>query len=377
MIHKRIGNDLQIEWRVERLGQPENFTGKAIALYLQNRYERIQIVDYLIDGNVLKFIYPGKIQKHTGEYGLLLTENSGTDGMYTVSLAGAFCLSFDCCCDCNKIELRSDISLPANGYSAYEIAVLHGFTGSEEDWLAYIRQPSEDAAEAAMNAAAKAETATEEMQELYDLSLTAENERQKAELGRISAEAARQGAEQGRDASEQTRQSAEAERKKAESLRAESEKERSAAETERNASEKLRQQNTATAIGNANSATQAAETATEEMQELYDLSLTAENERQKAESDREEAENARETAEADRVQAEKLRQSNSETAISNAETATKNANDAASIASENVLAIVFDQETGSLDALVGSDGSAFDKGYIEADGSVILEFNYD
>lgn len=376
MISRKIGNDLQIKWRVTRNGAPENFKGKALSLYILNRYEKLMITEYIVDGNTLNFVYPGKKQKHTGEHGLLLIENDGSDGMYTIDLAGAFCLTRNSCCECLGIELHCDIAIPANGYSAYEIAVLHGYEGTEEEWLADIRRPAEDAASIAIDAAKKANAATEEMDALYDHVLFSENSRVKAELERQEAELDRTSAESGRVSAEQTRQTAEKERAAAESLRAAAEKERAAAETQRQAAEAKRQEDTAAAISAAETATGNAETATDEMQELYDTVLSSESERVKAEQDREQAEAAREAAEALREQAEAKRQTDTAQAISEAQDATQAANDAAALANQNVLALQFDQDTGILSALVGQDGSAFQSGAITDTGEVVLNFNY-
>ena len=50
----------------------------------------------------------------------------------------------------------------AKGLSAYELAVKHGFKGTEEEWLEYLRKPALDAAVDALEAADKANEATED-----------------------------------------------------------------------------------------------------------------------------------------------------------------------------------------------------------------------
>lgn len=50
----------------------------------------------------------------------------------------------------------------AKGLSAYEIAVKHGFKGTEEEWLEYLKKPALDAGAAALEAADKANKATED-----------------------------------------------------------------------------------------------------------------------------------------------------------------------------------------------------------------------
>lgn len=149
MTNFRIGNDLPIEWEVSRCGAPEDLSQKSIALYLINRYRKISISDYTIEGNTIRFIYPGKEQTHTGEHGLLLVENDGGQDMFTADVCRAFCLVSHSCQSPeygNIVHLASDIAVPANGLSAYDIAVRYGFQGTEQDFIAWLRQPAEDAA---------------------------------------------------------------------------------------------------------------------------------------------------------------------------------------------------------------------------------------
>lgn len=58
----------------------------------------------------------------------------------------------------NKWE---DTGIFAKGLSAYEIAVKHGFKGTEEEWLASLSKASEDAAVIALEAAKRADEATD------------------------------------------------------------------------------------------------------------------------------------------------------------------------------------------------------------------------
>ena len=307
---RRIGKDIRVKWRILTNGESISLHGRDLRLEVVNRFGRKEWEFTIEDENVVVFTLPGRVQRCLGEYTFTLWENFGKAGQTAVDSCGGIELVPTTCMeggdsgpDTEPVELETaSLELGVSGASAYETWLAEGHEGTEEDFLAWLRQPATDAADNALDAAktatdaaSEAETATSKMQELYDSSLAAENERQKAELGRVSAEAARSEAEQGRNTAEQTRRLAETERKAAESLREQSEKSRSDAEAERNAAEILREQNTSTAIQEAVSATDAAEAATEEMEQLYDVALAAESERQKAEQDREEAESERET----------------------------------------------------------------------------------
>lgn len=91
------------------------------------------------------------------------------------------------------------------GYSAYELAKIHGFEGTEEEFITWLRQP-------AVDASSKADSA--------------ELERAKAETGRVSAERGRVSAEKGRSEAENERANAENSRATAENSRVKAEQER-------------------------------------------------------------------------------------------------------------------------------------------------------
>lgn len=91
------------------------------------------------------------------------------------------------------------------GYSAYELAKIHGFEGTEKEFITWLRQP-------AVDASSKADSA--------------ELKRAKAETGRVSAERGRASAEEGRSEAEKDRANAESFRAIAENSRVKAEQER-------------------------------------------------------------------------------------------------------------------------------------------------------
>ena len=74
------------------------------------------------------------------------------------------------------------------GESAYEVAVLNGFVGTEEEWLDYLRQPSLDAADQALQAKAQVEATEVTVKEAEALRVIAENTRIANENSRTSGE---------------------------------------------------------------------------------------------------------------------------------------------------------------------------------------------
>ena len=105
------------------------------------------------------------------------------------------------------------------GESAYEIAVNNGFIGTEEEWLVYLRQPSLDAADQALQAKTQVEATEAVVKEAEALRVEAENTRVSNENIRQQNETTRVGAENIRSSQESTRQQKEEERITAEGNR--------------------------------------------------------------------------------------------------------------------------------------------------------------
>lgn len=105
------------------------------------------------------------------------------------------------------------------GESAYEVAVNNGFIGTEEEWLAYLRQPSLDAADQALQAKAQVEATEAIVKEAEALRVEAENTRVSNENIRQQNETTRVDAENIRSSQESTRQQKEEERITAEENR--------------------------------------------------------------------------------------------------------------------------------------------------------------
>lgn len=386
-----IGNDIPITWRIKRFESSEDLS-RAVSLKLQmigSNGIAINVTGYTLDGNAISWIFRGKDQTTPASYVFKLVGNEGLDNMFTVKTCAVLRLVPAVCMSDNPngvlpLDITSEIVVPSNGLSAYEIAVLHGFKGTEEEWLDSLKQPAEDVAEkaqetikalaeasnkateAANAAAAAADKAVQAVTELGNRLAAAETTREEAESARVRAELLRVQAENARAQAELLRDSAERQRAAAEELRVRAEQLRVAAEQARAAAEEKRvtaEQSRA----DAEAARVKAETAR----------VGSETARVKAEEARVTAETSRVQAEESRVTAEEQREETFATLKSDAEKATKDATDAAMLAQENVLAIEFDQSTGTLSAVVGADNSAFTSGEITSDGEVVLDFDYE
>lgn len=199
------------------------------------------------------------------------------------------------------------------GWSAYELAVKHGFVGTEAEWVQSLKQPALDAAAEALDAKAQVEATEQAVKEAEALRVTAEqgrvnaeNTRVSNENTRISNEDSRKAEESKRATAENARIAAETSRKEAESSRVNAESDRVEAEGARAAAEQLRansesERNTKEKERIANEAIRVASESER---------VTAETSRKEEEAKRVEAETARDTAEQERESNEVTRQAN-------------------------------------------------------------------
>ena len=150
----RIGNDIVIRATVLRLGQPEDFTGKEVRLWLCSYSTRTEL-PFTLTGNCLTATWYGTEQTATGTYRLTLEVRQGDRSLNTADECAAFQLvprscQEDCLTGTQQVSARLDvgtqtrdidlsISTPANGLSAYELALRAGFQGTEAEWLASLK----------------------------------------------------------------------------------------------------------------------------------------------------------------------------------------------------------------------------------------------
>lgn len=244
------------------------------------------------------------------------------------------------------------------GWSAYEVAVKHGFVGTEEEWVQSLKQPALDAAAEALDAKAQVEATEQAVKEAESLRVTAEQGRVNAENTRVSnentrisnedsrkaeetkrvtAENERIAAENSRRSEEDIRKTNEANRISAESSRASAETLRASAEAERNTNEQKRIEEETKRISSEEGRV-AAET---ERVDNEDARIAAETTRDTAEQERianeairETQEAAREKNTADAITAVNEAKTAAQQATTNATTAANNANTQAARAKE-------------------------------------------
>ena len=241
------------------------------------------------------------------------------------------------------------------GWSAYEVAVKHGFVGTEEEWVQSLKQPALDAAAEALEAKAQVEATEQAVKEAEALRVTAEQGRVNAENTRVSnentrisnedsrkaeetkrvtAENERIAAENSRKSEEEIRKTNEANRVSAESSRASAETLRASAEAERNTNEQKRIEEETKRISSEEGRV-AAET---KRVDNEDARIAAETARDTAEQERESNEATRQANEAIRETQEAAREKNTAdaiTAVNEAKTAAQQATTNATTAANN------------------------------------------
>lgn len=241
------------------------------------------------------------------------------------------------------------------GWSAYEVAVKHGFVGTEEEWVQSLKQPALDAAAEALEAKAQVEATEQAVKEAEALRVTAEQGRVNAENTRVSnentrisnedsrkaeetkrvtAENERIAAENSRKSEEEIRKTNEANRVSAESSRASAETLRASAEAERNTNEQKRIEEETKRISSEEGRV-AAET---ERVDNEDARIAAETTRDTAEQERIANEATRQVNEAIRETQEAAREKNTAdaiTAVNEAKTAAQQATTNATTAANN------------------------------------------
>lgn len=143
----RKGNDLTVRWTITRQGQIEDLAGRKLGVKLLDQFGKAATISWFAELNVITISFEGRNQSALGTYALLLVENEGESGMVTVDTEEAFRLVAHSSqeetgdagdVDVSYIHLESDVAAPSNGLSAYEIAVKHGFKGTEEEWIDFI-----------------------------------------------------------------------------------------------------------------------------------------------------------------------------------------------------------------------------------------------
>lgn len=138
----RIGKDISIEWAILTNGIAVSLEGRKLSLEITTPVMKKTYLPITITQNIIRAKYPAREQKSVGVYSLTLWENKGREGQTCVDRCKAFKLVSKTCqepsCDIEDepcVTLCGNLFVGVRGESAYEIALRHGYLGSEEEWL--------------------------------------------------------------------------------------------------------------------------------------------------------------------------------------------------------------------------------------------------
>lgn len=168
-----IGNDIDdIYWDIySKQDVPEDLNSADITnLALSATHKVVQGVriapTHEVEGlNRLKIKFTAENIIRLGVYDLELTYKKAdalmSGGMRSCRVT--YCDAFEVVAKSCEVDVPVDplviagIIGPLRGYSAYEVAVKNGFIGTEDEWIAWLRQPAIDAAGVALEAAQNAQ----------------------------------------------------------------------------------------------------------------------------------------------------------------------------------------------------------------------------
>lgn len=165
MINILLGNTFRVSWRVLTNNEALSFKGRDISLILAAPSGKPMSVTPVVapedeDGATLTFVFQGSAQKEAGVYRLIIVENKAKESQALTDEIMAFRLvenRSDVTPDIPEIggEIQVDVDtgnlkIGWCGDSAYEswLRVIRPERGAdgEEDFIAWLRQPAEDAA---------------------------------------------------------------------------------------------------------------------------------------------------------------------------------------------------------------------------------------
>ncbi len=164
----KLCRNLKIKWEILQNGSAVTLDGLDLTLILVC-YSGMRKMAFSTDKSYVVCVIKDSEQLNPGEYWFALYQNYATANQSLVSVCDHFELVADShCCDSAEATIGGDSScncgpaleLGVQGDSAYETWLKNGHEGSEEDYLAWLQQPADEAAEKADAATQNAIQAT-------------------------------------------------------------------------------------------------------------------------------------------------------------------------------------------------------------------------
>ncbi len=164
----KLCRNLKIKWEILQNGSAVTLDGLDLTLILVC-YSGMRKMAFSTDKSYVVCVIKDSEQLNPGEYWFALYQNYATANQSLVSVCDHFELVADShCSDSAEATIGGDSScncgpaleLGVQGDSAYEVWLKNGHEGSEEDYLAWLQQPADEAAEKADAATQNAIQAT-------------------------------------------------------------------------------------------------------------------------------------------------------------------------------------------------------------------------
>ena len=318
---RKLGNTFPVTLYLRTDGLDGSLETHNVLVSLYNETKGLEVqVQCSVDGDTVRFSFTAALQSAAGGTGFYTPrivvdagdQNIGSADWYKcieiVAHSSQEYTRRNAGVNVGPVVLSGDLTLIANGLSAYELWKADGHEGSLSEFIEYLREPAETAAASVAEEEARRTAAERARSEAESVRALAEKLRMASEGQRASAETTRQDNEQTRQSQENARVTAEGQRASAETTRQDNEQTRQSQENAR---------------------------ATAEGQRALAEITRQDNERtrQSQESTRATAEGQRASAEATRQDNERTRQSQESARESASQTAVAAANAAAAAAS--------------------------------------------
>lgn len=141
----RIHKDVTIKVGLTTNKVPTPLEGRDLQAVLHDPFGIPHNLDFSVDKNVLIAKFLGSEHKMLGRYRVTVWENKEKLGQTATDFCQAFELVATTCeedgndpegLDTETVDLSGDIAVGIQGPSNFDLAVSHGFTGTEEEYLA-------------------------------------------------------------------------------------------------------------------------------------------------------------------------------------------------------------------------------------------------
>jgi len=138
--YRRIGNDTGLAWTItDSDGNDYSLEGKTLTLRMVHAKHgtAVEISDFAVKGNAIGWTFVAAQQKHLGDWIAVLSwDGHIIDSCYALTLvAHSYQEGGSGDIDVTTVQLTGEVLYVQRGYSAYEVAVLNGYSGTETDFV--------------------------------------------------------------------------------------------------------------------------------------------------------------------------------------------------------------------------------------------------